>query len=57
VKAPWFDPSQELTVVAKGKKLFEGKIAPDPATLLREARRTGDRQRPTLMRIEVNFGS
>jgi pimeloyl-ACP methyl ester carboxylesterase len=55
VKSPWFDPSQELTVTAKGKKLFDGKIAIDPATLLREARRTGDRQRPTLMRIEANF--
>jgi pimeloyl-ACP methyl ester carboxylesterase len=55
VKAPWFDPGRELQVTAKGKKLFDGKIAIDPATLLREARRTGDRQRPTLMRIEVSF--
>lgn len=56
VKAPWFDASQELHVTANGKKVFDGPIKTDPATLLTEARRTGDRQRPTLQRIEVNFG-
>jgi predicted esterase len=55
VKAPWFDPSQELTVTANGKKVFKGPIKIDAATLLREARRTGDRQRPTLQRIDVDL--
>lgn len=55
VKAPWFDLSQELTVTANGKKVFSGPIKIDPAALLSEARRTGDRQRPALMVIPVDF--
>ena len=55
VKAPWFDPGQELHVTANGRKVFDGPIKIDPAALLSEARRTGDRQRPTLQRIEVDF--
>lgn len=55
VKAPWFDPAKELVVTVRGKKVFDGKIAVDPATLLAEARRTGDRQRPTLAKVVVKF--
>jgi pimeloyl-ACP methyl ester carboxylesterase len=57
VKAPWFDLAQKLQVVAKGKKAFDGRIELDPGVLMREARRTGDRQRPAVRRIEVDFGS
>jgi pimeloyl-ACP methyl ester carboxylesterase len=56
VTAPWFDPAAKLQVVARGRKLHDGPVAVDAATLLREARRTGDRQRPTLMRIPIDFG-
>jgi predicted esterase len=55
VKQPWFDPTQELTVTANGKAAFKGPIKIDPAVLLSEARRTGDRQRPTLMVIRIDF--
>jgi pimeloyl-ACP methyl ester carboxylesterase len=55
VKAPWFDLGRPLKVVVNKKKFCEGAIAVDPATVLKEARRTGDRQRPTVMRVEVKF--
>jgi predicted esterase len=55
VKAPWFDPTRELTVTANGKRVFSGPLKLDPAAVLTEARRTGDRQRPTLMVIPVGF--
>jgi len=55
VKAPWFDLGKPLKVVVNKKSLCEGPIAVDPATLLKEARRTGDRQRPTVKRVEVKF--
>ena len=49
------DPARTLTVKVNGKTVRSGVIAIDPATLLAEARRTGDRQRPTVARIEVRF--
>ena len=53
----WFEPGQRLQVLAKGKKAFDGKVGIDPGALMREARRTGDRQRPTVRRIDIDFGS
>jgi pimeloyl-ACP methyl ester carboxylesterase len=55
VKAPWFDLGKPLKVVVNKKKFCEGAIAVDPATVLKEARRSGDRQRPTVIRVEVKF--
>lgn len=55
VKAPWFELGQPLKVVVKKKNACEGAITIDPATVLKEARRTGDRQRPTVKRVEVKF--
>jgi pimeloyl-ACP methyl ester carboxylesterase len=55
VKALWFDLGKPLKVVVNKKSVCEGPIAVDPATLLKEARRTGDRQRPTVKRVEVKF--
>ena len=55
LKAPWFDLGKPLKVVVNKKSVCEGPIAVDPATLLKEARRTGDRQRPTVKRVEVKF--
>ncbi len=55
VKAPWLDPALPLTVTVKGKRVHAGIVAIDPALALHEARRTGDRQRPTVARIELRF--
>ncbi len=53
LREPWFTPGQHVTVRAKGKTLFNGALVPDPQTLLSEARRTGERLRPTFRAIQV----
>lgn len=55
VKAPWIDPAVAWTVTVKGKRVHAGPFAIDPRVVLEEARRTGDRQRPTVARVALRF--
>ncbi|MEZ6195427.1 MAG: hypothetical protein R3F20_06840 [Planctomycetota bacterium] len=55
LRAPWFTPGDRVVVKAKRKIVFQGKLEPDPRTLLEEARRTGERLRPALLRLPISF--
>jgi len=50
-----FKPSEHVIVKVKGRSAFDAELIPDPRTLLRESRRTGDRLHPALRSISLNF--
>lgn len=54
-RAPWFTPGERVVVRARNATLFDGLLEIEPRTLLEEARRTGDRLRPALARIELRL--
>jgi pimeloyl-ACP methyl ester carboxylesterase len=55
LRAPWFAPGQAVVVKAGRKTVFDGRLDPEPRALLEEVRRTGERQRPALRRVDVKF--
>jgi hypothetical protein len=55
LREPWTAPGRRTTVRAKGRVLFDGVAAIDRETLLREARRTGERFRPAFAAYSVKF--
>lgn len=55
LRAPWFVPGVRTTVRAKGVALYDAPLAVDRAALLRDARRTGERLRPTLRAVSATF--
>jgi hypothetical protein len=52
LRAPWFTAGEAVVVKAGRKTIFDGTLEPEPRALLEEVRRTGDRQRPVLLRVE-----
>jgi hypothetical protein len=56
LRAPQFQAGRKVTVRAGAKAAFSEVLAPDPKTMLSEARRTGDRLRPVMKAVPVRFG-
>nr|MCU0867923.1 hypothetical protein [Planctomycetota bacterium] len=54
-RAPWFAVGEQVRVLVGNQQRFAGALQIDPRTLLDEARRTGDRLRPTLQIVELGF--
>lgn len=55
LREPAFHPGRKVTVRAGTKAAFSDVLTADPKTMLAEARRTGERQRPALRTVEVRF--
>jgi pimeloyl-ACP methyl ester carboxylesterase len=55
LREAWFKQGRKATVLARGRKLWSGVVAPDPKTVLSEARRTGERLRPALISVALRF--
>lgn len=55
LRAPWFEPGSKVLVKARGKTVYDAVLAADPASLLADARRTGERLRPALATIKLAF--
>ena len=54
LRAPWFSRGDEVVVKVGRKVVFDDVLEIDPRALLEEARRTGDRQRPVLRRVDID---
>jgi hypothetical protein len=55
LRAATFSPGRKVTVRAGNRTVASEPLAPDPRTVLTEARRTGDRHHPALKRVGVRF--
>ena len=55
LREPTFQPGQSVTVKVRSKTVWRKTLAVDPRHLLQEARRTGERLRPALVKVPVRL--